>query len=110
MRVRVIKKKTIEKFAVEHARSRSSFSLWLIKIKSADWDEPRDIKDTFGSADLLGSGSERVVFDIAGNNYRMICNYWFSINSVQLYVKWIGTHQEYNELCKRNEQYTVNDY
>jgi mRNA interferase HigB len=34
----------------------------------ADWNEPGDISETFRSADLLGNGSNRVVFDIAGNN------------------------------------------
>jgi mRNA interferase HigB len=48
------------------------FKLWLTFLKLADWKEPGDITKTFGSADLLGNGSDRVVFDIAGNNYRMI--------------------------------------
>ncbi|MEP7170999.1 MAG: type II toxin-antitoxin system HigB family toxin [Bacteroidota bacterium] len=110
MRIRLIKKKTIEQYAAQNAKSRSSFNSWLAKIKSADWSEPGNISDTFGSADLLRGGSERVVFNIAGNNYRMICKYWFGTNRVHLYVKWIGTHKEYDNLCNRQEQYSVNDY
>ena len=66
--------------------------------------------DTFGAADLLGNGSDRVVFNIAGNNYRMICKYHFGVNQVHLYVKWIGTHADYTELCKKNDQYTISVY
>ena len=110
MKVRLIKRKSIEDFALQNARSRSSFRIWLTLLKQADWNEPGDIADTYGSADLLGNGSNRVVFDIAGNNYRMICKYHFGIKRLHLYIKWIGTHAEYTELCDNNEQYTVNIY
>jgi len=110
MKVRLIKRKSIEDFAIQNARSRSSFRIWLAFLKRADWNEPGDISDTYGSADLLGNGSSRVVFDIAGNNYRMICKYHFGITRLHLYIKWIGTHAEYTELCNNNEQYTVNIY
>ncbi len=76
----------------------------------ADWAEPGDFTETFGSADLLGNGSDRVVFDIAGNNYRMICKYHFGAARVHLYIKWIGTHAEYTTLCDDKKQYTVNNY
>jgi mRNA interferase HigB len=110
MKVRLIKKKSIENFALQNARCRSSFKLWLTALKYADWNEPEDIMATFGSADLLGNGINRVVFDIAGNNYRMICKYQFGETEVHLYVKWIGTHADYTKLCKDKLQYTVNDF
>lgn len=110
MKARLIKRKSIEDFVVHNARSRSSFKIWLTLLKQADWEEPGDITETFGSADLLGNGSSRVVFNIAGNTYRMICKYHFGIKRVHLYIKWIGTHAAYTELCNNNEQYTVNIY
>jgi mRNA interferase HigB len=110
MKIRLIKRKSIEDFAFQNARSRSSFRIWLTLLKQADWNEPGDIAATYRSADLLGNGSNRVVFDIAGNNYRMICKYHYGITRLHLYIKWIGTHAEYTELCNNNEQYTVNIY
>lgn len=110
MKVRLIKKKTIENYTVANAGSRSSFRLWLSNIQFADWEHPGNIIELYGSADLLGKGSNRIVFDIAGNHYRMICKYHFGVNSVRLYIKWIGTHAEYTELCSKNGQYTVNIY
>jgi mRNA interferase HigB len=110
MKVRLIKKKSIENFALQNARSRSSFRLWLTTLKYADWNEPEDIMTTFGSADLLGNGINRVVFDIAGNNYRMICKYQFGETEVHLYIKWIGTHANYTKLCNEKAQYTVNNF
>ena len=110
MKVRIIRKKSIENFVLQHARSRSSFKIWLTVLKMADWTEPIDILSTFGTADLLGNGSNRVLFDIAGNNYRMICAYHFGLTTVHLYVKWIGTHSEYTALCAKRGQFMINNY
>jgi mRNA interferase HigB len=110
MRIHLIKKQTIEDYAAKNARSRSSFAIWLETIRYADWNEPADILETFGSADVLGKSSNRVVFDIGGNNYRMICKYVFGKKQVHLFVCLIGTHAQYDLLCKRNEQYSVNSF
>lgn len=110
MRVRLIKKKTIAKFNLKNANSRPSFDHWVIKLKGADWQTTNDIKKTYAAADLLGKTSNRVVFDIGGNNYRMICKYHFGKKYVHLFINWIGTHSEYTKLCNDNLQYTVNKY
>ena len=110
MRINLIKQKTIRNYVQENARSKVSFEEWLAKIKTADWELLEDIKKTFNSADLLGKSSHRVIFDIAGNNYRMVCKYAFGENEVHLFVCWIGTHAEYTKLCGKKEQYTVNLY
>jgi len=110
MKIRLIKRKSIEDFATKNAASRSSFRIWLTLLKNSAWTEPGDINETFSSADLLGDGSNRIVFNIAGNHYRMICKYHFGITRVHLYIKWIGTHAEYTKLCNENKQYTVDVY
>jgi len=110
MRVHLIKKQTIENYVIRNSRSRISFQDWLSKLRWADWKRPGDIKATFNSADLLGERSNRVVFDIAGNNYRIICKYVFGEKQVHLFVCWIGTHAEYDKLCNENKQYNINFY
>ena len=110
MKVHLIRKETIERYVVDNARSRPSFTSWLTAVRYADWNAPSDIKQTFGAADLLGNGSNRVVFDIGGNNYRMICKYAFGDKKVHLFICWIGTHAEYDKLCDKNEQYTITNY
>lgn len=110
MKVHLIRKQTIEDFARRHPASRSSLEDWLEKIKQADWEKPADMQATFNTADLLGRGSARVVFDIAGNNYRIICKYAFGDNQVHLFVCWMGTHAKYTRFCTKNEQFTVSIY
>jgi mRNA interferase HigB len=68
MRVHLIKKQTIEDYIVGHAPGKNSFEIWLTGIKYTDWEKPEDIRQTFGSADLLGNRSNRAVFNIGGNN------------------------------------------
>jgi mRNA interferase HigB len=51
-----------------------------------------------------------VVFDIGGNKFRIICKYYFSASQVHLFVCWIGTHAEYDELCGQNQQFIVNAF
>jgi len=86
------------------------FKIWLSIIKRVDWNEPNDIITTFNSADILGSGSDRVVFNIGGNNYRLICKYYFGNTKVHLFVKWIGTHAMYTKLCNDGKQYEIKAY
>ena len=110
MKVHLLKKQTIEGYAANNARSRSSLKLWLLATKAADWNNPEDILKAFSSADLLGNSFDRVVFDIGGNNYRIICHYVFGEKEVHLFVCRIGTHAEYSKLCTEKKQYTISSY
>ena len=110
MKVHLIKKETIHHYALYNSRSRPSFEEMLTKLKLADWEYPSDIKATFSAADLLGKGSNRVVLNIGGNTYRMICKYAFGDARIHLFICWIGTHAEYTKLCDKQMQYTISNY
>ncbi len=110
MKVHLIKKQSIEDYVVQNAQSRLAFNNWLSLILHANWDGPFDILKTFQKADVIGDGSSRVVFNIGGNKYRMICKYFFGKNRVHLFIKWIGTHAEYTKICKDGKQYSINNY
>ena len=110
MTVHLIRKDTIELYSIQNAQSRDAFEEWMSKLKNADWETSSDMKSTFPSVDLLGNGSSRAVFDIGGNKYRLIGKYAFGEKQVHLFICWIGSHSEYDKLCKMNDQYTVNLY
>ncbi len=110
MKAHLIKNQAIEDYVKKNAQSRASFKIWLSILKRIVWNEPNDILATFNSADILGNGSERVVFNIGGNKYRMICHYHFGTIRVHLFIKWIGTHAEYTKLCNERKQYEVSVY
>lgn len=110
MKIHLIKRDTVEMYALKHMNSQRAFDEWLLKIRYAYWVNPESIYKTFPSADLLGNGSSRVVFDIGGNKFRLIGKYAFGEKQVHLFVCWIGTHAEYDKLCASNKQYHVMDY
>jgi mRNA interferase HigB len=110
MRVKIIKKQTVYDYVQKHPASRPGFNNWIMLLNAAGWNTPNDIFNTFRSADILGKGTNRIVFDIGGNNYRVICSYHFGAKTVQLFVAWIGTHAEYTKLCNRKEQYHAQEY
>lgn len=110
MKIRLIKKKTISDYVIQNPSSRKSFDNWVSKLKLADWNNINDMSATFGTADLLGKRSNRIIFNIGGNNFRMICKFHFGKSFVHLFINWIGAHNEYSRLCSDQLQYTINLY
>lgn len=67
---------------------------WYEVAKAATWASPADVKAQFGNASIVGHN--RVVFNIAGNKYRLIVA--FAYRMQWGYVKFIGTHAEYDAI------------
>ncbi len=88
MRIHLIKKETIEGFVNSNSQIKKPFSDWIKAVEMADWNTPNNIKNTFGSEDLSGLGSNRIVFDIAGNNYRIICKYIFGEKEIHFFAEY----------------------
>lgn len=90
----VVAKKTLQAFWIEHPKAGSPLRAWFTIARKAEWKSPQDIKDLFRTADFLADN--RVVFDIGGNNYRMVCR--VSYTHKQVLVKFVGTHAEYEKI------------
>lgn len=65
---------------------------WYRDAVRADWARPSDVKRQFGSASILKDG--RVVFNIAGNKYRIVA--WINYPYRVVYIRFIGTHAQYD--------------
>ena len=110
MRIRLVKQHTITKYVSKNQNSKKYFDEWLIRLQHADWSNTNEIKLTYNSADILGKSSSRIVFNIGGNHYRMICKFHFGKKKVHLFIMWIGTHAEYTKLFDGDLQYTIKSY
>ena len=66
---------------------------WFALVSAADWAQPADVKSQFRSASFVG---ERVVFNIAGNKYRLVAYVNYPYRTV--YVRFVGTHAEYDRI------------
>ncbi|MGB7157979.1 MAG: type II toxin-antitoxin system HigB family toxin [Tepidisphaeraceae bacterium] len=67
---------------------------WFREAARADWASPSEVKASFRSASIVGNS--RVVFNIAGNKYRLVVrvNYPYRI----MYVRFVGTHRAYDAI------------
>ena len=83
--------------------SANALNDWYNKTMASDWAQFADIKKTWNSCDLIGN--DRYVFDIAGNNYRLIAMIHFKKRT--LYIRRVLTHKEYDVLNKRGELNTL---
>ena len=95
--MRVIALRTIRAFfesRPDRADSREPALAWYRQVLRADWASPADVKRQFRSASILKDG--RVVFNIAGNKYRIVV--WINYPYRVVYVRFIGTHAEYDRI------------
>lgn len=94
--MRIIALKTIRDFWENplYRDSEQPLKSWYAKAKRADWGSPQSIKDQFGNASIIGNN--RVVFNIAGNKYRLIV--WFNYPYRLGYIRFVGTHSHYNNV------------
>lgn len=97
MNVRLIKSETIREYAKKYTGRKDSFDDLITWINKANWKTPKDIIETIPKSDVISD--DRVIFNLKGNNYRLVCHYIFTETSVILYVCWIGNHEEYDVLC-----------
>lgn len=68
------------------------------KIEAADWKNHNELKNDFLSADYVGNN--RYVFNIRGNNYRIVAIVVFFAG--RMTIRFIGTHKEYDRIDAKN--------
>lgn len=94
--MRIIAKKILVAFYSKYSDAETALEEWYEKTQNADWDNFAQLRNTFNSADSIGN--KRIVFNIKGNNYRLITIILFRIKMV--YIRFIGTHNEYSKLTE----------
>ena len=90
--MRVIAVSALRAFWEQHPDAEQPLKAWLEEVAHASWIQPSDIKVQYRSASILKN--RRVVFNIKGNDYRLIVAIAYKLQIV--YVKFVGTHKEYD--------------
>lgn len=80
-----------------HADAEAPLRLWYRIAVRADWGGFADVRRDFSSADLV---RDRLIFNVGGSKYRLIVRADFAQRD--LYVRWIGTHAEYDRLTQKD--------
>lgn len=91
--MRVAGRLVLERFGQEYPDSRGPIDAWVSEVRSAKWETPHALKKRYPNASLLGGG--RVVFNIRGNNYRLVAA--IDYQNQLCVVERIGTHDEYDK-------------
>lgn len=96
----VIARKTLKSFVEsleghkDQNAVKNALDAWYQEAKAAKWKSSADVKDRYAHASIINA--ERVVFNIKGNDYRLVVaiNYKGEV----VFIKWIGTHKAYDEI------------
>lgn len=78
----------------EYTDAKEQALAWYRHTLKADWSSPKAVKQDFGNASILQDG--RVVFNIAGNKYRLVA--WINYPYRVVYVRFFGTHKQYDKI------------
>ncbi len=90
--MRVISKKKLREFWEKHSISKKGLLLWYERVSDEKFDNLKDLRQVFASADLVGNFT---VFNIGGNKYRLITyiDYEYQI----AFIRAVLTHAEYDK-------------
>lgn len=90
--MRIIAKRTLREFWTRHPKAKGPLEAWHQEVAGADWASPSAVILHFRSASVVPDN--RVVFNIAGNQYRLIVrvNHPYRV----VYIRFVGTHVGYD--------------
>ena len=105
--MRVIAQSTLRAFwksRSEYADAKGPLEAWYWEVKQEQWTEPSDVKAKYRTASILKSG--RIVFNIAGNKYRLVVHVHYATGIV--FVRFVGTHKQYDRIERTPYEHPTN--
>jgi mRNA interferase HigB len=100
--MRVVARNVLVAFWDKHPETKVSLERWHRLTKAAQWTSTDDVQRTVPKAKVLNR--ERVRFEVAGGNYRLIVA--FDFRRQIAFVKFIGTHAQYDNI----DAFTVSQF
>lgn len=92
--MRVIAKKVLREFWEIHPDCEQQLKSWYREAEKGEWKNTNELKKEYPSASILKDN--RIVFNIRGNNYRLIVRINFHYQ--MMWIRFIGTHKEYDKV------------
>lgn len=92
--MRIIARSTLRDFWQLHSDAEQPLKAWFHDVSHMEWNTPMDIKSVYANASILPNN--RVVFNIKGNDYRLIVHVRYDIGII--FIRFVGTHQEYDKV------------
>ncbi|WP_016950403.1 type II toxin-antitoxin system HigB family toxin [Anabaena sp. PCC 7108] len=92
--MRIIARSTLREYWQKHPDTEQPLKAWFDDASRGHWQSPSEIKEVYANASIVANN--RVVFNIKGNNYRLIVHIRYEIGII--FIRFIGTHQEYDKI------------
>ena len=94
--MRVIAKRTLREFYEQplNKDAEQPLKAWHSETIKATWQTPHELKAQIRTASIIDSS--KVVFNIAGNKYRLVVDIDYSRQA--MFIKFVGTHKQYDKL------------
>ena len=92
--MKLLNKELLEKFVRKNASSSNAINRWIEQMEGAVFFNHNELKSAFPSVDYVGKS--RYVFNIKGNDYRLVAIVIFAAGS--LTICFVGTHAEYDKI------------
>jgi mRNA interferase HigB len=96
----IISYRSLREYATKHADVRDALDNWYKVVSKATWENLIEIQEMFPKAESV---SNFTVFNIKGNNYRLIVS--IDYERQVAYIKYILTHAEYDKEQWKNDPY-----
>jgi len=103
--MRIIAKKTLVEYYRKHNTAKANLEAWYAEVVEQDWNMPADVIKFYATADVITG--KRFVFNIKGNDYRLIADIEFKLKIV--FIVWIGTHANYDKIKVAEVKYVKNN-
>ena len=98
--MRIIARRTLREFVQslsgrkDQPAVKAALDAWFDEASKASWKSTAGVKRRYATASIVSA--ERIVFNIKGNDYRLVVAVDFEKGIV--WIKWIGTHKAYDKI------------
>ena len=101
--MRIVKESTLKELCKlsKYKLAKESIKAWIYEVRYSNWDNAKELKAKYRNASIISA--KRVVFNIKGNDYRLIVDIEYKLKIV--FVVWFGTHAEYDTIDVRTVSY-----
>ena len=92
--MRILSVRTLREFWMRHPNAEPALREWVVVVRRAEWDRPVSAVQGFRGVTVLDANT--LIFKrLGGNKFRLVASVdW---GKQILYVKFIGTHAEYDK-------------
>jgi mRNA interferase HigB len=85
----------------DQAALKAALDAWFDEVRKAHWASSAEVKIRYRTASIVSR--DRVVFNIKGNNYRLVVAVDYEKGIV--WIKWMGTHAAYDRIDVRTVEH-----